>query len=539
MSPPVVIHWFRKGLRLHDNPALLKAVDYATQSGYHLRPVFILDPQFTRSGRVGANRWRFLVGALSDLDSSLQLLGSRLLVCRGSPETVLPKLIREWDVRRITFETDTEPYAVARDARVAQLARELSCAVTSVTSHTLYEPAQVLAANGGKPPLTYQRMVTLVEQLGAPVAAEPAPRSLPPPGQPAGHFSVPSLAELGVDAEQLGEELYPGGETEGLARLERSLARPDWVCRFEKPKTAPNSLQPSTTVLSPYVKFGCVSARLFYHRLADVYSRRGNYTRPPVSLHGQLLWREFFYVVGANTPNFDRMEGNAICRQIPWIENEEFLKAWSEGRTGYPWIDAVMTQLRQEGWIHHLARHAVACFLTRGDLFISWEHGMKVFDELLLDADWSLNAANWMWLSASAFFHQFFRVYSPVAFGKKTDPNGDYIKKYLPKLRKYPSQYIYEPWKAPIATQKAAGCIVGRDYPKPIVDHDKVRPRNIEWMAAAYKKGKAAHPAPAAGLGADSQDGKGHSGSAASSKSQKRSTQSNSKSPSKKTRSKK
>ena len=96
----------------------------------------------------------------------------------------------------------------------------------------------------------------------------------------------------------------------------------------------------------------------------------------------------------------------------------------------------------------------MACFLTRGDLWVSWEDGMEVFEELLLDADWSLNAANWMWLSASAFFHQYFRVYSPVAFGKKTDPTGQYIRKYLPKLAKFPTEYIYEPWKAPISVQK-------------------------------------------------------------------------------------
>ena len=326
MSPPVVIHWFRKGLRLHDNPALLKAAEYASRSGYQLRPIFILDPHFVRSGRVGVNRWRFLAGALADLAVSLETLGSRLFVCRGQPETVLERLIRDWDARRITFEADTEPYAVARDERVAKLARELSCAVTSVTSHTLYEPARVLAANTGKPPLTYQKMVSLAAKLGPPPAAEPAPQSLPEPGRPDGEFSVPTLPELGLDPATLEPELYPGGETEGLARLERSLARPAWVCRFEKPKTSPNSLQPSTTVLSPYVKFGCVSARLFYHRLAEVYKKGGKHSQPPVSLHGQLLWREFFYVVGANTPNFDRMEGNAICRQIPWKENDQHLK---------------------------------------------------------------------------------------------------------------------------------------------------------------------------------------------------------------------
>jgi cryptochrome len=147
-----------------------------------------------------------------------------------------------------------------------------------------------------------------------------------------------------------------------------------------------------------------------------------------------------------------------------------------------------MTQLQAQGWIHHLARHSVACFLTRGDLFISWEHGAKHFDKLLLDADWALNNGNWMWLSASCYFHQFFRVYSPVAFGKKTDKNGDYIRKWLPQLRHMPAKYIYEPWTAPRSVQEQAGCVVGVDYPAPIVDHKVVSKRNMMWMKDAYAR---------------------------------------------------
>jgi cryptochrome len=139
------------------------------------------------------------------------------------------------------------------------------------------------------------------------------------------------------------------------------------------------SLEPSTTVLSPYLKFGSLSPRVFYYELKEIYAKR-KHSQPPVSLHGQLLWREFFTFVGYNTPNFDRIEGNPICRQIPWDDNEEFLSAWRNGRTGFPFIDAIMTQLRLEGWIHHLARHAVACFLTRGDLYQSWTKGQEVFE---------------------------------------------------------------------------------------------------------------------------------------------------------------
>lgn len=179
-----------------------------------------------------------------------------------------------------------------------------------------------------------------------------------------------------------------------------------------------------------------------------------------MSLRGQLLWREFFYTCAAHTPNFERMQGNAICKQIPWEDNPELIKAWEEGRTGFPWcvlhicmtprcmhdrIDAIMRQLNEQGWVHHLARHSVACFLTRGDLWCSWEAGVKVFDRLLIDADWSINNANWMWLSASAFFTQYFRVYSPVAFGKQYDPQGVYIKRFVPELKVTGTFLVHKP----------------------------------------------------------------------------------------------
>lgn len=197
-----------------------------------------------------------------------------------------------------------------------------------------------------------------------------------------------------------------------------------WVANFERPRMNANSLLASPTGLSPYLRFGCLSCRLFYFKLTDLYKKvrnpnrqyevyihnRSYYIRldfcfgeeflnfillhpfilcglfwkvkknstPPLSLYGQLLWREFFYTTAATNPCFDKMEGNPVCVQIPWDRNPEALAKWAEGQTGFPWIDAIMTQLRQEGWIHHLARHAVACFLTRGDLWISWEEGMKV-----------------------------------------------------------------------------------------------------------------------------------------------------------------
>ncbi len=255
------------------------------------------------------------------------------------------------------------------------------------------------------------------------------------------------------------------------------------------------SLLASTTGLSPYLRFGCLSPRLFYHALGDLY-RKVKKDDPPLSLYGQLLWREFFYTAATRNPNFDRMYGNPICVQIPWDRNAEALAKWAGARTGFPWIDAAMTQLREEGWIHHLARHAVACFLTRGDLWISWEEGMKVFDELLLDADWSVNAGTWMWLSCSSFFQQFLHVHCPVRLGRRIDPSGDYVRRYLPVLKNLPTRYVHEPWSAPEQVQLAAKCVVGRDYPAPMVDHavaarvNQDRLRQVYQRLATYRNAK-------------------------------------------------
>nr|XP_006642290.2 PREDICTED: cryptochrome-2-like [Lepisosteus oculatus] len=486
------IHWFRKGLRLHDNPALLASLRDCAE----LWPVFLLDPWFPKNARVSVNRWRFLLRALQDLDGNLRKLGSRLFVVRGSPAEVFPRLFEQWKVTRLTFEVDTEPYARQRDAQVGKIAEEHGVEVIQKVSHTLYDTERILVENNGKAPLTYNRLQALLKTLGAPKRPVPPPTAedmkgvcTPCSERHDEEFGVPTLEELGQDPRTAGPELYPGGETEALSRLDRHMQRTAWVCGFQKPNTEPNALSPSTTVLSPYLKFGCLSARTFWWRLTDVY-RGVRVSKRVLSLHGQYSRAEFSYpsengLSQAACSSGWLVTSSAAARSVPQVSVRVCV---SQGCTGFPFIDAIMTQLRSEGWVHHLARHAVACFLTRGDLWISWQEGQKVFEELLLDADWALNAGNWQWLSASAFFHQYYRVYSPIAFGKKTDKNGDYIRKYLPVLKKFPSAYIYEPWKAPRSVQEQAGCIVGKDYPRPIVDHDVVSKKNIQRMKLAYAR---------------------------------------------------
>ncbi|XP_062402129.1 cryptochrome circadian regulator 4 [Sardina pilchardus] len=478
------IHLFNKGLRLHDNPTLVAALE----SSSAVYPVFVLDRHFVeRSTRIGPLRWRFILQSLEDLHRSLQRLGSRLHVLQGAHESVLRRLVARWGITQLSLDAEVEPHYKRLDEELRAMASELGLGVLSCVAHTLYDVKRIITANGGQPPLTYKKFLQVLSVLGEPdmparEITEMDFRKCPMPSDEGGEeqYRVPSLSELGLEVDS--EVLWPGGESHALERLERHFQSQGWVANFSKPRTIPNSLLPSTTGLSPYLSLGCLSVRTFYHRLSKIYAQSKNHSLPPVSLQGQVLWREFFYTVALATPNFTRMVGNPICLQIGWYEDPEALEKWKMAQTGFPWIDAIMTQLRQEGWIHHLARHAVACFLTRGDLWINWEEGMKLFEEFLLDADYSINAGNWMWLSASAFFHQYTRIFCPVRFGRRTDPDGHYLRKYLPVLKNFPSKYIYEPWNAPEDVQLQAGCIIGKDYPLPIVNHLDASQRNMALM---------------------------------------------------------
>ncbi len=268
---------------------------------------------------------------------------------KGKPELVFPGLFESWEVALLTFESDTEPYAVKRDEAITKMCEKAGIRVSTHSSHTLHSPHKYLAEGV---PKSYQGFNNLFAKLGPPrrPLAAPTRSQIPAFVNDSADYNVPTLEEMGYPP--LSTPLsFPGGETEGLRRLEEFVSkRPDWVASFEKPNTSPNALSPSTTVLSPYLKFGCLSASLFYHTVGDIISSRKGCTLPPVSLHGQLLWREYFYANSVATPNFDKMIGNPNCKQIPWDNDDKKLLAWKEARTGYPFIDAIMTQLRIEGW---------------------------------------------------------------------------------------------------------------------------------------------------------------------------------------------
>lgn len=493
----VTVHWFRHGLRLHDNPALLEAVKDSDE----FYAVFIFDGESAGTKTVGYNRMRFLIESLQDLDNQLRAVGGRLYVFRNSPVTVFRRIWEERGLYKLSFEQDCEPIWHQRDEAAKSLCLERGISCIEKVSHTLWDPKVVIKTNGGVPPLTYQMFLHTVSVIG------PPPRPVDDidwtnvkfgklPAYLASELkvfnTVPTPEDLLVFPETpIGERMvrWIGGETRALQHLRDRLSVEESAFRegyFLPNQARPDLLGPPTSQ-SAALRFGCLSVRRFYWNLHDLFNTVHD-GKPPSNhnITGQLIWREYFYTMSVNNEYYAEMARNPICLNISWRESDEsgYLLKWQQGKTGYPFIDAAMRQLLQEGWIHHVARNAVACFLTRGDLWISWEYGLQFFLRYLLDADWSVCAGNWMWVSSSAFEQLLdcSHCVCPVNYGRRLDPWGEYIKRYIPELRNYPVEYIYEPWKASLDLQEKAGCIIGKDYPERIVDHRQASLHNRQYM---------------------------------------------------------
>lgn len=269
---------------------------------------------------------------------------------------------------------------------------------------------------------------------------------------------IPVPEDFGISKDSSVAHLqWRGGETQALENLKRRLDVE--TIAFNRGDYLPNQMAPDLigppTSMSAHLRFGCLSVRRFYYAIHDRFeevhnsssSNRHGGLAPVGGPHitGQLIWREYFYTMSVDNPYYDQMEANPICLNIPWAEVDvEQFEKWKSGRTGFPLIDAAMRQLIAEGWLHHTLRNAVASFLTRGGLWYSWEHGLSYFMKHLLDADWSVCAGNWMWISSSAFekLLDSSKCACPVALGRRLDPMGEYILRYIPELRNLPIKYM-------------------------------------------------------------------------------------------------
>ncbi len=474
------IWWIRRDLRLSDNQAL----ESALQAAQYVIPVFVLDPGLLSSPYVGEKRLAFLLAGLRDLDERLRQRGGYLVLRRGEPVEELTRLLRQSGAEAIYAEPDVSPYARRRDERAAQ-----QLPLHWVGSPAFRPPGSVLKVNAG-PYTVFTPFSKAWKSLpGLTTAANYfSPERVPvPPGLDS--MMVPDEPELPSSVP------FVPGEVEALRRLEAFAAlRPSLWSEDALPPPPPIYSYASgrdrqdlegTSQLSPYLRFGVLSAHQAVtaawqaiQAAPDSLARKGAET-----WLNELIWRDFYIHILYHFPRVRRE--NFRLPGVRWLNDAEYFRAWCEGRTGYPIVDAAMRQLVHSGWMHNRSRMIVASFLSK-DLLIDWRWGERWFMQHLIDGDPAANNGGWQWTAGTGTdAAPYFRVFNPVKQSERHDPQGIYIRRWLPELARVPNQYIHEPWTMPAQIQQAAGCMVGKDYPAPVVDHNWARQRALQAYSAA------------------------------------------------------
>lgn len=449
-----VIHWFWRDLRVLDNTALHAAYSRAGT----LVPVFIWDDTHLGWPHLGPAVRTFLFGSLMALEKNLELLGHRLIVRRGKPEEELPRLARECGASIVFTNRDYEPETVAREQRVAEALAADGRRLESFKDLVIWESREVLTGTGN--PYT----------VYTPYSRAWRSRTRQPPWPklgtakspvPEGLTSVP-LASITPPAPAAAGNYPPAGEHAALESLKRFLA--SGVFRYDVGRDFP-AVEGGTSQLSPHFRVGTLGIRTALARLESAKSSGGASGDNGCRIwENELIWRDFYMQVLANFPRVADSSFRPEYDSIQWSGIREHFAAWCEGRTGYPIVDAAMRCLNATGTMHNRLRMIVAMFLTK-DLMISWQQGERYFFEHLLDADLAANSGGWQWSAGTGTdAAPYFRIFNPASQGAKFDPDGAFIRRWIPELREVPVDLIQCPGDNPLLLARTR-------YPAPIVDH--------------------------------------------------------------------
>ena len=467
--PPVLL-WFRRDLRLIDNPALAAAM----APGQPIVPIYVSDAMDAG----GASRW-WLHHSLSRLDTDIRLRGGELVIREGDPTEILPELATSTGATAVYFGHRYEPAAVRQEQA---LARTIGNHVDLLGhhGHVLSHPDS-LRTQGGAVYKVFTPYYKRAMSLGEPAVPDTATREAE--FVAADVESIP-LDELGLlprgpDWSAGLQRSWEPGENGALQRLDIATER---LGAYAEHRDHPAI--DKTSRLSPHLHFGELSPRQVWHAVTAASSRNGDEVAAEMLLR-QLYWRDFSAYLLYHFSSLPSRPLRPEFEHFPWVEDPEALAAWQAGRTGYPIVDAGMRQLWETGWMHNRVRMVVASFLVK-HLLIPWQQGADWFLDTLVDADLANNSASWQWVAGCGTdAAPYFRIFNPIAQGKKFDPDGDYVRQYVPELMHMPKQLIHEPWLADATTQRAAGVIIGEDYPRPLVDHAEARQRALDAYGQA------------------------------------------------------
>ena len=451
------IVWLRRDLRLHDHPALAAAA-----AGFdRVVVLFVLDDGLLAGRYRSDARSRFMLACLGDVDRGLRALGNGLVVRHGRPEEEVPRVAAEAGASAVLWTSDVSPYARGRDGRVSEALR---AAGVEPRPHT---GTYVVDVSVPKPQRVFSRFFKEWQGLERrPVL--PAPTALPPGVvAPTG---VPSPEELGL-GPGVPDPVREPGEAAARVALGAWLDGPvdDYGARQH------GMARVGTSVLSPYLRWGCVSARECEQRALDHGSGGAR------AWVRQLGWRDFYAHTLLRHPSNVRTAQQERFRALETDDDPALLAAWQEGRTGYPLVDAGMRELAATGFMHNRVRLVTGSFLTK-ELHLDWRLGEEHFARLLLCGEPAQNNGNWQWIAGvgtdpAPYFR---RMYNPALHQERFDPQGAYVRRWVPELARVPLERLTEPWRMTDAEQEAYGCAIGRDYPAPVVDRRAERERAKE-----------------------------------------------------------
>lgn len=465
--------WIRRDIRLEDHHALAKA----TSENDEVSLVFIFDSLIlNKLKNKDDRRITFIHESLLDLSNALKEYNSDINILYGDPTELIPDFVKKKKIKKLYFNRDYEPYAKKRDLKVANKLKDIETSVFACKDSVYFESPEIKTNNDGIYKVFTPYKNKWLEQFSKSKFTLHKT-----------NYKSLSKSKVTNSIQQFdwfkkinfvkSENVLKGGRSEALGHLKSFQKKMD---NYNTDRDFPAI--DGTSNISPYIRHGCISIREL------IKNSRRNPTKGKDIWLSELIWRDFYQMILDSFPHVAKSSFKPEYDQIKWVNDKKLYKAWCEGNTGFPIVDSAMRCLNQTGMMHNRLRMVVASFLCKL-LHIDWKWGEKYFAEKLLDFDLAANNGGWQWSSSSGCDSQpYFRIFNPYSQSEKFDKNGDYIKKFCPELEGFSKKLIHDPSKADLVQQSEAKCIIGTDYPAPIIDYKSSREYTLDTLYSVVKK---------------------------------------------------